>query len=73
MRSGRSRAPEIFGIAALGTAIFLLAGLLSLGFGDGRLMGPFGRSTALFLYSLVGLGGYAVVAILLSVALRLLL
>jgi len=72
-RSGRSRAPEILGIAALGAAIFLLAGLMSLGFGDGRLMGPFGRSSALLVYSLVGLGGYAVVVGLVGVALRLLL
>jgi S-DNA-T family DNA segregation ATPase FtsK/SpoIIIE len=72
-RPKRSRAPEIFGIASLGAAIFLLAGLLSLGFGDGRLMGPFGRSSALLVYSMVGLGGYAVVVGLASVSLRLLL
>ncbi|HWM86324.1 MAG TPA: hypothetical protein VNO33_10815, partial [Kofleriaceae bacterium] len=72
-RPRRSRAPELFGIAALGAAIFLLAGLASLGFGDGRLMGPFGRSLALLVYSLVGLGGYAVAAGLIAVAFRLLL
>ena len=65
-RPRRNRSPEIFGIAALGAAIFLLAGLVSLSFGDGRLMGPFGRSSALLLYSLVGLGGYAVCAVLIA-------
>ena len=73
VRPGRSRAPEILGVAALGAAIFLLAGLASLGFGDGSLMGPFGRSSALLLYSLIGLGGYVVAAGLVVVAVRLLL
>ena len=72
-RPRRNRSPEIFGIAALGAAIFLLAGLVSLSFGDGRLMGPFGRSSALLLYSLVGLGGYAVCAALIAAAFRTLL
>jgi DNA segregation ATPase FtsK/SpoIIIE, S-DNA-T family len=72
-RPHRKRTPEIFGIAALGAAIFLLAGLISLGFGDGRLMGPFGRSAALLVYSLVGLGGYALAAALVAAAFRVLL
>jgi S-DNA-T family DNA segregation ATPase FtsK/SpoIIIE len=69
----RSRAPEILGIASLGLAFFLLAGLLSLQLGDGRLMGPFGRTAAELLYSLVGLGGYAAAIGLGLVAVRLLI
>jgi len=72
-RPHRQRTPEIFGIAALGAAIFLLAGLISLGFGDGRLMGPFGRSAALLVYSVVGLGGYVLAAALIGAAFRVLL
>ena len=72
MRSRRGRTSEAFGIAALGGAIFLLAGLVSLGFGDGRLMGPFGRSAARIIYTLVGIGGYALAVGLIAVALRLL-
>jgi DNA segregation ATPase FtsK/SpoIIIE, S-DNA-T family len=69
----RSRTPEIIGVAALGIAIFLGAGLLSLQLGDGRLMGPFGRSCAALLYSLAGIGGYAMAAGAGIVAVRLLI
>ena len=72
-RNQRSRAPEIIGIAALGVAIFLGAGLLSLQLGDGRLMGPFGRSCALLVYSLLGVGAYAAAGGLGTVAVRLLI
>jgi len=68
----RSRTPEIIGVASLGVAIFLGAGLLSLQLGDGRLMGPFGRSCAALLYSLAGMGGYAIAAAAGVVAVRLL-
>jgi S-DNA-T family DNA segregation ATPase FtsK/SpoIIIE len=75
-RSGRShqrsRTPEIIGVASLGIAIFLGAGLLSLQLGDGRLMGPFGRSFAVLVYSLAGIGGYAIAAAGGIVAVRLL-
>ena len=77
VRSGRSqqrsRAPEIIGVASLGIAIFLGAGLISLQLGDGRLMGPFGRSCAALLYSLAGIGGYAIAATAGIVAVRLLI
>jgi S-DNA-T family DNA segregation ATPase FtsK/SpoIIIE len=72
-KNQRSRAPEIVGVASLGAAIFLGAGLLSLQLGDGRLMGPFGRSCAVLLYSLVGVGGYAAAAGLGTVAVRVLM
>jgi S-DNA-T family DNA segregation ATPase FtsK/SpoIIIE len=77
VRSGRnnqrSRAPEIIGVASLGIAIFLAAGLLSLQLGDGRLMGPFGRSCAALLYSLAGIGGYAIAVTAGIIAVRLLI
>ncbi|HEU5057282.1 MAG TPA: DNA translocase FtsK 4TM domain-containing protein, partial [Kofleriaceae bacterium] len=71
-RNQRSRTPEIIGVASLGIAIFLGAGLLSLQLGDGRLMGPFGRSCAALVYSLFGIGGYAVAAGAGIIAVRLL-
>ncbi|HUS65505.1 MAG TPA: DNA translocase FtsK 4TM domain-containing protein [Kofleriaceae bacterium] len=72
-KNQRSRAPEIVGVASLGAAIFLGLGMLSLQLGDGRLMGPFGRSCAVLLYSLVGIGGYAVATGLGTVAVRVLM
>jgi DNA segregation ATPase FtsK/SpoIIIE, S-DNA-T family len=69
--SGRSR--EILGILGLGAAIFLGAALVSLQIGDGRLMGPFGRSFSLLSYALFGVTSYAVALALGLVALRLFL
>ncbi len=56
--SARSR--EIAGVLGLGAAIFIIAGLLSLQIGDGRLMGPFGRSVAVMCYAAFGLCAYPV-------------
>ena len=68
--SGRSR--EIVGIVSLGVAIFVVAALMSLQAGDGRLMGPVGRAIALTVYAFAGLCSYLIVGWLCVVALRLL-
>jgi S-DNA-T family DNA segregation ATPase FtsK/SpoIIIE len=62
-RSG-SRTREVVGIVLLGVGLFLGAAVLSLQFGDGRLMGPLGRFAARMTYGLVGMGAYLVVAAL---------
>ena len=59
---------EMWGILFLGFALLLGGALLSLQFGDGRLMGPFGQALALGLFSLLGLGSHLVVVALFSVA-----
>ncbi|PKN45655.1 MAG: hypothetical protein CVU59_08450 [Deltaproteobacteria bacterium HGW-Deltaproteobacteria-17] len=59
---------EMWGIIFLGFALLLGGALLSLQFGDGRLMGPFGQALALGLFSLLGLGSHLVVVALFSVA-----
>jgi S-DNA-T family DNA segregation ATPase FtsK/SpoIIIE len=69
--AGRSR--EIVGILGLGTAIFVVAALISLQAGSGRLMGPFGRVAAVLVYGFGGMCSYLLAAGLAAVALRLLL
>lgn len=59
---------EMWGILLLGFALLLGGALLSLVFGDGRLMGPFGQALALALFSLLGLGSLLVVVALFSVS-----
>lgn len=59
---------EMWGILFLGFALLLGGALVSLQFGDGRLMGPFGQALALGLFSLLGLGSHLVVVALFSVA-----
>jgi len=59
---------EMWGILFLGFALLLGGALMSLQFGDGRLMGPFGQALALGLFSLLGLGSHLVVVALFSVA-----
>ena len=59
---------EMWGIIFLGFALLLGGALLSLQFGDGRLMGPFGQALALGIFSLLGLGSHLVVVALFSVA-----
>ena len=49
---------EVLGILCLGTAIFLVAAVLSLQFGSGLLMGPFGRSVARLTYGVAGTASY---------------
>ena len=56
-----SRAGEALGVALLALALLAVTALVSLQFGSGRLMGPFGRMLALSLYALLGLGAYLVV------------
>lgn len=50
-----------------------MAGLLSLQFGDGLLMGPFGRSFAVLAYSLFGIGSHALAICGAVVAVRMLM
>jgi len=61
------------GILGLGTAIFVVAALISLQAGSGRLMGPFGRVTAGIVYGFGGMCSYLLAAALVVVAIRLLL
>ncbi|HUH03447.1 MAG TPA: DNA translocase FtsK 4TM domain-containing protein [Kofleriaceae bacterium] len=68
--AGRSR--EVVGIISLGTSIFVVCALLSLQIGDGRLMGPFGRSIASAVYALGGMCSYLIAAGLVVIAIRLL-
>jgi DNA segregation ATPase FtsK/SpoIIIE, S-DNA-T family len=68
-----ARTREIGGIAGLGVAIFLLASLLSLQIGDGGLMGPLGRASALWVYGALGLCGYLAVLAFGGIAVRLLM
>ncbi len=65
---GRGR--EITGICLLGFGIFSVISLVSMQSGSARMMGPGGAATATGLYSLAGLGAYAIAAVLLVVAFR---
>jgi S-DNA-T family DNA segregation ATPase FtsK/SpoIIIE len=56
-----SRAGEFLGVVLLSLSLLACTALMSLQFGSGNLMGPFGRMLALSLYALLGLGGYLVV------------
>jgi DNA segregation ATPase FtsK/SpoIIIE, S-DNA-T family len=69
--SGPSR--EIVGIVSLGTAIFIIAALLSLQAGSGTFMGPFGRTIASVIYGFAGLCSYGLAAAVITVAVRLLM
>jgi DNA segregation ATPase FtsK/SpoIIIE, S-DNA-T family len=69
--SGSSR--EIVGIVSLGTAIFIVAALLSLQAGSGTFMGPFGRTIASVIYGFSGLCSYGLAAAVVAVAVRLLM
>ncbi len=51
-------------------SLLALAALVSLQFGEGNLMGPFGRMLALSLYALLGLGSYLVVLAMGFIGLR---
>ncbi|MBL4633318.1 MAG: DNA translocase FtsK 4TM domain-containing protein, partial [Kofleriaceae bacterium] len=70
---GSERGTEMLGVLALGTSIFLVAGLISLQFGDGLLMGPFGRTLAAFVYSLFGIGSHVLAVCGAVVAVRMLM
>ncbi|MDY0001445.1 MAG: DNA translocase FtsK 4TM domain-containing protein [Polyangia bacterium] len=56
-----SLAGEALGVALLALSLLAFTALVSLQFGAGKLMGPFGRMLALSLYALLGLGSYLVV------------
>ncbi len=73
MRLTAGRGNEIAGVLGLGTCIFLMASLASLQFGDGLLMGPFGRSFAALIYSFFGIGSHALAASGVFLAVRLLM
>ena len=55
------RTGEFLGIILMALGLLAMAALISLQFGKGNLMGPFGRMLALSLYALLGLGSYLVV------------
>lgn len=55
------RTGEFLGIILMALGLLAVAALISLQFGKGNLMGPFGRMLALSLYALLGLGSYLVV------------
>jgi len=55
------RTGEFLGIILMALGLLAVAALISLQFGQGNLMGPFGRMVALSLYALLGLGSYLVV------------
>ncbi len=55
------RTGEFLGIVLMALGLLAVAALISLQFGKGNLMGPFGRMLALSLYALLGLGSYLVV------------
>jgi S-DNA-T family DNA segregation ATPase FtsK/SpoIIIE len=67
------RAGEFLGLILMALSLLTTAALVSLQFGSGKLMGPFGRMLALSLYALVGLGGYLLVLALAFIGLRFLL
>ncbi len=69
-RGKRSRSKEIAGVLLLAAAVLAGTALLSLQFGEGTLMGPFGRAIALGLYAVLGTAGYLVVPALALIALR---
>lgn len=57
----KSRGKEVAGVLLLAAALLSGTSLASLQFGDGDLMGPFGRAVALGLYAILGMAGYLVV------------
>ncbi|MFH2009526.1 MAG: DNA translocase FtsK 4TM domain-containing protein [bacterium] len=64
------RTGEFLGILQMALSLLALAALMSLQFGAGALMGPFGRMLALSLYALLGLGSYLVVLAVAFIGLR---
>ena len=74
-RSGGTAKParrvhEVFGIVTLAAALLIGPSLASHQFGEGQLMGPFGRAVGAALNWCLGLGGYLLVLVLLITALR---
>ena len=61
---------EVFGIVTLAAALLIGPSLYSHQFGDGQLMGPFGRAVGAALNWALGLAGYLAVLLLLAVAVR---
>jgi DNA segregation ATPase FtsK/SpoIIIE, S-DNA-T family len=70
--NGGTRLREVFGILLLALGLFTGTALLSLQFGDGRLMGPLGRFCARSFYAVAGIGSYLMVAGLIIGPIRLL-
>jgi S-DNA-T family DNA segregation ATPase FtsK/SpoIIIE len=69
---GGARLREVIGIVLLAFGLFLATALLSLQFGDGRLMGPLGRFFARVAWSIAGCGAYCIAAALVIGPIRLL-
>jgi S-DNA-T family DNA segregation ATPase FtsK/SpoIIIE len=63
---------EVFGVLALGIALFLLISMISLQ-ANALVMGPFGRSVAAHYYGLAGVCGYLLIALGAIAAVRMLL
>lgn len=64
------RIHETFGILTLATALLIGPSLLTVQFGDGKLMGPFGQAVGSAINYLLGAAGYLIVLSHLIIALR---
>ena len=69
---GDDRRAEVAGVIGLGAGLFLLIAMVSLQAGT-LVMGPFGRAIAGMFYGLAGVCGYALIALGVTAAIRVLL
>jgi 4TM region of DNA translocase FtsK/SpoIIIE len=69
---GDDRRREVAGVIGLGAGLFLLIAMISLQAGT-LVMGPFGRALAGMFYGIAGVCGYALIALGVAAAVRLLL
>ncbi len=70
MTSATRRTHEVFGIITLACALLIGPSLISVQFGAGQLMGPFGQTVGSVLNWALGLAAYLLVAVLLTTAIR---
>jgi DNA segregation ATPase FtsK/SpoIIIE, S-DNA-T family len=66
------RRQEVMGVVGLGAGLFLVIAMVSLQAGA-LVMGPFGRTTASMFYGIAGICGYALIALAVTAAIRVLL
>src|SRR3954467_2584734 len=66
----QSRRREITGVCLLAIGLFAGMSMLSQQLGDHQMMGPGGAAMATGLYALAGVGGYLVIAGMLTAAVR---
>ncbi|MCA9672902.1 MAG: DNA translocase FtsK 4TM domain-containing protein [Myxococcales bacterium] len=64
------RTHEVFGIITMASALLVGPSLVSVQFGSGDLMGPFGRTVGHAINWALGIAGFVVVAALVAVAIR---